>query len=72
MPNYYVPKMMESGYVSSSSETHSSKIWHDEGDTEEIVVTIEDGQSSRKANAKVKWRESSIFEVLPFYGELHL
>jgi hypothetical protein len=64
--------MMEFGYVSSSSETHSSRSGHDEGDTEELVVTIDDGQSSSKENAKVKWRESSIFEVLPFYGELHL
>jgi hypothetical protein len=64
--------MMEFGYVSSNSETHSSRSGHDKGDKEELMVMIDDGHSSRKANAKVKWRESSIFEVLPFYGELHL
>jgi hypothetical protein len=64
--------MMEFGYVSSNSETHSSRSGHDEGDKEELVVTIDDRNSSRKANVKVKWRESSIFELLPFYGELHL
>lgn len=51
--------------------------WYRKGEQKLTQIEIEylketENEPSSESTPKVKWRESSVFEILPYYGELHL